>query len=70
MLIAQSLSRVGLCDPMDCSPPGSSVREILQARIASGLPFPSLEGLPEPGIEPGSPALQVDSLLSESPGKP
>ena len=25
---------------------------------------------PNPGIEPGSPALQVDSLLSESPGKP
>ena len=33
----------------------------------SGLPFPSPEDLPDPGIEPGSPALQVDSLPSESP---
>ena len=31
----------------------------------SGLPFPSSGYLPEPGIEPGSPALQADSLLSE-----
>ena len=51
---------------MDCSLPGSSVRGILRARYWSGLPFPS----PTPGIEPWSPALQVDSLLSEPPGKP
>jgi len=31
----------------------------------SGLPFPSLGYLPSPGIEPGSPALQADSLLTE-----
>ena len=36
----------------------------------SGLPFPSLGHLPEPGIEPGSPALQADAFLSEPPGKP
>ena len=36
----------------------------------SGLPFPSPRDLPDPGIEPGSPAMQVDSLLSEPPGKP
>ena len=36
----------------------------------SGLPFPSPEGLPDPGIEPGSPTLQADSLPSELPGKP
>ena len=36
----------------------------------SGLPFPSPEDLPYPGIEPGSPALQVDSLPTEPPGKP
>ena len=36
----------------------------------SGLPFPSTGNLPDPGIETGSPALQVDSLPSESPGKP
>ena len=30
-----------MCDPVDCSLPGSSVREALQARILNGLPFPS-----------------------------
>ena len=36
----------------------------------SGLPFPSPGDLPEPGIEPGSPALQADALPFEPPGKP
>ena len=36
----------------------------------SGLPYPSSGDLPEPGIEPGSPALQTDSLLFELPKKP
>ena len=36
----------------------------------SGLPFPSPGDLPKPGPEPGAPALQADSLLSEPPGKP
>ena len=36
----------------------------------SGLPFPSPEDLPNPGIEPRSPALQEDSLPAELPGKP
>ena len=36
----------------------------------SGLPFPSLWDLPNPGIEPRSPALQADSFPSEPPGKP
>ena len=35
----------------------------------SGLPFPSPGDLPDPGIEPGSPALWADSLPSEPPGK-
>ena len=35
----------------------------------SVLPFPSPGDLPDPGIEPGSPALQVDSLPSEPPGE-
>ena len=88
---------------MQCSPPGSSVHGILQARILvkvkslsrvqlfvtpwtiayqappsmgffrqeywSGLPFPSAGDLPDPGIEPRSPALEADTLTSESPGK-
>ena len=36
----------------------------------SGVPFPSPGNLPDPGIQPRSPALQADSLLSEPPGKP
>ena len=36
----------------------------------SGLPFPSPGDLPNPGIKPGSPALQADTLTSELPGKP
>ena len=36
----------------------------------SGLPFPSPGDLPDPGIKPGSPALQADVLPSEPPGKP
>ena len=54
-------------DPIDCSPPGSSVRGISQARILEWLPFPSPGDLPDPGIKPGSPELQADSLPSERP---
>ena len=36
----------------------------------SGFPFPSPGDLPDPGIEPGSPAFQADALTSEPPGKP
>ena len=60
-----------LCHLMDCSLPGSSVHGIFQARKKwSGLPFPSPGALPDPGVEPGSPTLQADSLPSEPPGKP
>ena len=67
-LVAQSCPT--LCDPMDCSPPGSSVHGILQARKQEWLPCPPPGDLPDPGIEPRSPALQVASLPSEAPGKP
>ena len=40
-----------LFDPMDCSPPGSSVHGILQTRILDGLPCPPLGDLSELGIE-------------------
>ena len=55
-----------------CSSPGFSVRGILQARILwSGLPCLPLTDLPDPGIKFTSafPALQVDSLPTEPPGK-
>ena len=57
-----------LCDPVDCSLPGFSIHGILQARIWSGLPFPSPGDLPNPEIEPGSPTLEADALTSEPPG--
>ena len=54
---------------MDCGPPGSSVHGILQARILERVAIPAGD-LPDPGMEPGTPALQMDSLPSEPPGKP
>ena len=62
-----SQSCLTFCEPMDCNPPASSVHGILQAR---GLPFSSPGDLSDPEIEPGSCALQADSLPSESQGKP
>ena len=50
----KSLSRVQLCDPMNCSPPGSSVHGILQQKYWRGVPSPSPGDLPDPGIEPAS----------------
>ena len=68
---AESLqSCLTLYDPMDGSPPGSSVHGILQARIPGWVAIPLSLDLPDPGIEPWSPALQADSLPSELPGKP
>ena len=56
-------------NPMDCSPPGSSVHGILQARILDWVAIPSPGDLPDPGIKPKPPALQAGSLLPEPPGK-
>ena len=63
LLVAQSC--LTLCNPMDCSPPGSSVGFPRQENW-SGLPYSSPGDLPDLGIEPESPALQADSL-SEPP---
>ena len=57
-LVAQSCPT--LCDPMDFSPPGSSI----------GLAFSSPSALPHPRIKPGSHAMQAASLPSKPPGKP
>ena len=59
VLISQSC--LTLCDPMDCSPPGSSVYGKLQARILEWVAIPFSRG--------SSPALWVDSLPSEPPEK-
>ena len=53
-----------LCNPMDYT-----VHGILQARILEWVPIPSPGDLPNLGIEPRSPALQVDSLPAKPPGK-
>ena len=58
------------CNPVDCSPPGSSVHGILQARILEWVAILSPGALPHPGIEPRSPALQADSFPAELPGEP
>ena len=63
MLVTESCPT--LCNPMDCSPPGSSVCGILQAEYWRGVPFLSPGALFDPGIEPRPPALQAGSLLSE-----
>ena len=53
-----------LCDPMDCSPPPPLSTEFSRQDYWSELPFPPPGDLPDPVIEPKSPVLQADSLLS------
>ena len=69
-LVVQSCTP--LFDPLDYSPPGSSVHEIFQARVLERLLFPSPGSPSDPGIEPMSPvspSLQVDLLPAEPSGK-
>ena len=70
MLVTQSC--LMLCDPIDDSLPDSSVHEFTGFPLQeywSGFSFSSLGCFPDPGIESRSPTLQVDSLLSDPPGK-
>ena len=55
---------------MDCSLPGSSVHGISRQEYWSGLPFPSPGAVPNPGIEPASPALAGGFFTAEPSGKP
>ena len=60
-----------LCDPIDCIAYQAPLSMgFFSQEYWGGLPFPSPSDLPDPGIEPGSPSLQVDSLPSESPKDP
>ena len=68
MLVAQLC--LTLCDHVDCTLPGSSVHGIFQARILEWVALPSPGDLRNPGQNPKSPTLQVDSLPSEPSGKP
>ena len=67
-LFSRSVMSSSFWDPRDCSPSGSSVHGIPRQAYWSELPwselpFSSPGDLPDPGIEPKSPALQADSLL-------
>ena len=55
---------------MDCSPPGSSVRGISQARVLEWVAISFSGDLPDPGIKPVSPALAGGFFTAEPPGKP
>ena len=68
--VSHSVVSETLCNPTDCSSPGSSVHGILQAGILESITMSSSGDLPNPGIEPVTLALQPDSLPSEPPGKP
>ena len=70
LLLVAAQSCPTLCDPVDCSPPGSSVHGILQARILGWVALPSPGHLPDPGIKLESPALQVDSSPLHRLGSP
>ena len=65
----KSESEVAQLCPTLCDPMAPQSMEFSRQEYWSGLPFPSPEDLPNPEIEPGSPALRADSLPSEPPGK-
>ena len=58
------------CHPMDYSPPDFPVHGIYQARILEWVAILSSRDLPDPGIEPASPALAGGFFTAEPPGKP
>ena len=68
MLVAQSC--LTLVIPWTIAHQAPLSMEFSKQEYWSGLPLPPPGDLPDPGIEPGSPALQVDSLPSEPLGKP
>ena len=59
-----------LCDPMNRSPPGSSVHEIFQARILEWVAISYSRGASDPGIEPMSPTLANRFFTIKPPWKP
>ena len=62
-------SRLTLCDPVDCSPPGSFVHGISQQESWRGLPSPPPEDPPYPGIKwsPAAPAMAVGLFTTQPP---
>ena len=71
LLLVKSLSRVRLfATPWTVAYQAPPSMEFSRQEYWSALTFPSPGDLPNPGIEPRSPVLQADALLSEPPGKP
>ena len=71
IVVVKLLSRVWvIVTPWTIVCQGPLSMELSRQEFWSGLPFCSLGDLPDPGIKPGFPALQTDSLPSEPPGKP
>ena len=65
--VAQSC--LTLCDPMDCSPPGSSIHGILQARILEWVAISFSRGSSRPRDQTQVSRIAADALTSEPPGK-
>jgi len=68
--LIRNLLRITFATPWTVACQSPLPMEFSRQEYWCGLPFPSPGNLPYPGIEPWSPALQADSLLSEPPGKP
>ena len=67
----KSLSRVRLfATPWTVAHQAPQSKGFSRQQYWSGWPFPSPGDLPDPGVEPRSPALRAGSLLTEPPGKP
>ena len=69
MKVLVSQSCLTLCLPMDCTHQAPPSMGFSRQEYWSGLPFPSPGDLPDPGIKPRSPALQMDTLPCEPPAK-
>ena len=57
--------RLTLCDPMDCSPPGSLSTGFFRQEYWSGLPCPPPGDLPKPGIKPRSPVPPAGGFFTD-----
>ena len=70
LLLLVAKSRLTLCNPMDCSQSGSSAHGVYQARILEWVAISFSRDLPNPWIEPESPALADGFFTTEPQGKP
>ena len=68
--LVSSLSRVRLCDPMDCSPPGSSVHGMLQARRLEWVAIPFSRGSSRPRNRPQVSCTAGRFFTTDPPGSP